>query len=97
MEFAEAVVNECCICVPFRSAPHDPRRPEPVGLAVVACGSRLEETLTMLKSAVLFSQRQLHFHIFAEDDLHAGFRQAVSPNILNIYSLFMVFLWQHKN
>ncbi|XP_067235603.1 glucoside xylosyltransferase 1 isoform X3 [Chanodichthys erythropterus] len=57
---------------------HDDRsRSEPVGLAVVACGSRLEETLTMLKSAVLFSRRDLHFHIFAEDDLHAGFRQAL--------------------
>lgn len=52
-------------------------RLEPVGLAVVACGSRLEETLTMLKSAVLFGRRHLHFHIFAEDDLHAGFRQAL--------------------
>ncbi|XP_048014542.1 glucoside xylosyltransferase 1 isoform X1 [Megalobrama amblycephala] len=52
-------------------------RSEPVGLAVVACGSRLEETLTMLKSAVLFSRRDLHFHIFAEDDLHTGFRQAL--------------------
>uniref|UniRef100_A0A8C1AGR1 Glucoside xylosyltransferase 1 n=1 Tax=Cyprinus carpio carpio TaxID=630221 RepID=A0A8C1AGR1_CYPCA len=53
-----------------RSAPRDP-----LELAVVACGSRLEETLVMLKSAVLFSQRRLRFHIFAEDDLHAGFRQ----------------------
>ncbi|KAK1789745.1 hypothetical protein P4O66_015639 [Electrophorus voltai] len=49
-------------------------RVEPVRLAVVACGPRLEETLTMLKSAVLFSQRALHFHIFAEDELHAGFK-----------------------
>uniref|UniRef100_A0A3B3YMA5 Glucoside xylosyltransferase 1 n=1 Tax=Poecilia mexicana TaxID=48701 RepID=A0A3B3YMA5_9TELE len=43
-------------------------------LAVVACGARLEETLTMLKSAVLFSRKPVHFHIFAEDDLHDGFR-----------------------
>lgn len=50
---------------------------DPVGLAVVACGSRLEETLTMLKSAVLFSRRDLHFHIFAEDELHAGFTHAL--------------------
>lgn len=53
-------------------------RGEPVRLAVVACGPRLEETLTMLKSAVLFSHRTLHFHIFAEDELHSGFRDAVS-------------------
>lgn len=53
-------------------------RAEPVSLAVVACGPRLEETVTMLKSAVLFSHRTLHFHIFAEDQLHSGFRDAVS-------------------
>ncbi|XP_057186419.1 glucoside xylosyltransferase 1 isoform X1 [Triplophysa rosa] len=52
-------------------------RQEPVRLAVVACGTRLEETLTMLKSAVLFSCRKLHFNIFAEDELHVGFRQAL--------------------
>ncbi|XP_007546741.1 glucoside xylosyltransferase 1 isoform X1 [Poecilia formosa] len=46
-------------------------------LAVVACGARLEETLTMLKSAVLFSRKPVHFHIFAEDDLHDGFRNAL--------------------
>ncbi|KAL7867803.1 hypothetical protein SRHO_G00091870 [Serrasalmus rhombeus] len=52
-------------------------RVEPVRLAVVACGPRLEETLTMLKSAVIFSQRALHFHIFAEDDLHSGFKDSL--------------------
>ncbi|ROL48372.1 Glucoside xylosyltransferase 1 [Anabarilius grahami] len=70
--FPAAVCRVDCVTdMPLRS------RSEPVGLAVVACGSRLEETLTMLKSAVLFSRRDLHFHIFAEDDLHAGFRQAL--------------------
>lgn len=49
-------------------------------LAVVACGTRLEETLNMLKSAVLLSKKPLQFHIFAEDDLHDGFRKAVSHN-----------------
>lgn len=49
-----------------------------VRLAVVACGPRLEETLTMLKSAVLFSHQTLHFYIFAEDELHTAFRDAVS-------------------
>lgn len=47
-------------------------------LAVVACGARLEETLNMLKSAVLFSRKPIYFYIFAEDDLHDGFRIAVS-------------------
>ncbi|XP_061474593.1 glucoside xylosyltransferase 2 isoform X2 [Rhineura floridana] len=42
-------------------------------LAVVACGNRLEETLIMLKSAVLFSNRKLKFHIFAEDSLKPEF------------------------
>ncbi|XP_058502134.1 glucoside xylosyltransferase 1-like isoform X2 [Solea solea] len=46
-------------------------------LAVVACGPRLEETLTMMKSAVLFSQKPLHFYIFAEDNLHEGFRHSL--------------------
>lgn len=54
------------------------QRDERSHLAVVACGSRLEETLTMLKSAVLLSRKPLHFYIFAEDDLHERFRNAVS-------------------
>lgn len=52
-------------------------------LAVVACGPRLEETLTMLKSAALLSKKPLHFYIFAEDDLHKGFRNAVSVFSIN--------------
>lgn len=47
-------------------------------LAVVACADRLEEALTMAKSAVLFSIKRLHVHIFAEEQLHAGFVEAVS-------------------
>lgn len=60
-----------------------PSRPEPpMHLAVVACGERLEETLTMIKSAVLFSLRRLYLHIFAEDQLHASFMEAVSRKYL---------------
>ncbi|OXB68099.1 hypothetical protein ASZ78_014560 [Callipepla squamata] len=44
-------------------------------LAVVACGDRLEETLIMLKSAVLFSNRRLCFHIFSEDSLKPEFNK----------------------
>ncbi|XP_064012270.1 glucoside xylosyltransferase 2 isoform X3 [Pogoniulus pusillus] len=44
-------------------------------LAVVACGDRLEETLIMLKSAILFSNRRLCFHIFAEDSLRPEFEK----------------------
>ncbi|KAF6099453.1 glucoside xylosyltransferase 2 [Phyllostomus discolor] len=44
-----------------------------IHLAVVACGSRLEETLVMLKSAVLFSHRKMQFHIFTEESLKSEF------------------------
>lgn len=55
------------------------RRPElSMHLAVVACGERLEETLTMIKSAVLFSVKRLCLHVFAEDQLHTSFMEAVS-------------------
>ncbi|CAG08660.1 unnamed protein product, partial [Tetraodon nigroviridis] len=47
-------------------------------VAVVACGPRLEETLTMLKSAVLLSVKPLHFYIFAEDDLHDSFQNSLN-------------------
>ena len=50
----------------------------PMHLAVVACGERLEETVTMIKSAVLFSVKRLYLHIFAEDQLHASFMEVVS-------------------
>ncbi|XP_061523368.1 glucoside xylosyltransferase 1 isoform X4 [Phycodurus eques] len=54
------------------------RRPQPsMHLAVVACGERLEETVTMLKSAVLFSIKGLQLHIFAEDQLHTSFMEAL--------------------
>ncbi|XP_027899771.1 glucoside xylosyltransferase 1 isoform X1 [Xiphophorus couchianus] len=54
------------------------RRPEAtMHLAVVACGERLEETLTMIKSAVLFSVKRLYLHVFAEDQLHASFMETL--------------------
>lgn len=46
-------------------------------LAVVACGNRLEETLTMLKSALLFSLKRITFHIFAEEPLAPQFTERV--------------------
>lgn len=51
---------------------------EKMHLAVVACGERLEETLTMLKSALIFSIKPLQVHIFAEDQLHDSFKDRVS-------------------
>ncbi|CAN8186273.1 unnamed protein product [Coccothraustes coccothraustes] len=53
--------------------PKEPSSLQCMHLAVVACGDRLEETLIMLKSAVLFSSRRLCFHIFAEDSLKPEF------------------------
>ncbi|XP_030308954.1 glucoside xylosyltransferase 1 isoform X1 [Calypte anna] len=47
---------------------------EKMHLAVVACGERLEETVTMLRSAIIFSIKPLQFHIFAEDQLHKSFK-----------------------
>ncbi|CAL8242223.1 unnamed protein product [Merluccius merluccius] len=56
-----------------------PGRPEAPGvhLAVVACGDRMEETVTMVKSAVLLSAGRLRLHIFAEEQLHSGFRDTL--------------------
>ncbi|XP_072136689.1 glucoside xylosyltransferase 2 [Mobula birostris] len=48
-----------------------------VHLAVVACGDRLEETMTMLKSAILFNIYKIKFHIFAEDVLHPQFESSI--------------------
>lgn len=51
-----------------------------VVLAVVACGDRLDETLVMLKSALVFTQAPLRFIIFAEDDLIESFSEKVNLN-----------------
>ncbi|KAL2091486.1 hypothetical protein ACEWY4_013749 [Coilia grayii] len=47
-------------------------------LAVVACGNRLEETLTMIKSALIFSVKKIKFHIFAEQELSMEFEKGLS-------------------
>ncbi|XP_063071343.1 glucoside xylosyltransferase 2 [Engraulis encrasicolus] len=47
-------------------------------LAVVACGNRLEETLTMVKSALIFSVKKIKFHIFAEEGLSQEFEKGLS-------------------
>ncbi|XP_029948552.1 glucoside xylosyltransferase 2 [Salarias fasciatus] len=51
------------------------RAEEVMHLAVVACGSRLDETVTMIKSAVLFSLKKIKVHIFAEDPLAPQFEE----------------------
>ncbi|XP_072242298.1 glucoside xylosyltransferase 1-like isoform X2 [Leuresthes tenuis] len=62
-------------------------------LAVVACGPRLEETLTMLKSATLFSKKPLRFYIFAEDELHESFRNALEswPTVVRTKFTFAIY------
>ncbi|KAM6438057.1 glucoside xylosyltransferase 1 isoform 3-T3 [Liasis olivaceus] len=52
-----------------------PQPSERMHLGVVACGERLEETITMLRSAIIFSIKRLQFHIFAEESLHSDFRE----------------------
>ncbi|XP_077430194.1 glucoside xylosyltransferase 2 isoform X1 [Vanacampus margaritifer] len=47
-------------------------------LAMVTCGNRLEETLTLVKSAVLFSLKKIKVHIFAEDILIPQFKEKFS-------------------
>lgn len=44
-----------------------------VHIAVVACGDRLDETLTMIKSVLLFSIEKVNLHIFADDELKEKF------------------------
>lgn len=65
---------------PGRTGRYDMKtRPdEKMHLAVVACGERLEETVTMLKSALIFSIKPLHVHIFAEDQLHNSFKDRLA-------------------
>lgn len=41
--------------------------PTEMAIAVVVCGNRSEETLNMIKSALLFTKDHLHFYIFTDD------------------------------
>lgn len=61
-----------------RPATRRKRVEEVMHLAVVACGSRLDETLTMVKSALLFSLKRITFHIFAEDPLAPQFEERLN-------------------
>ncbi|KAF2885656.1 hypothetical protein ILUMI_20507 [Ignelater luminosus] len=47
-------------------------------VAVVACGDRLHETLTMIKSALMFSKAKLNFVIVAEDNLIPSFTEKLN-------------------
>ena len=60
-------------------------------LAVVACGNRLDETLTMVKSALLFSLKKIMFHIFTEDLLAPQFKERVRTSSTPMPEFFF---WQ---
>ena len=51
-----------------------------VTMALVVCGTeaRMEQAITMLKSAVLFTRVKLDLHIFVDDHLQMLFRNKVS-------------------
>lgn len=71
-------------------------RPPIMHLAVVACGERLQEMLTMIKSAVLFSIGHLQLHIFAEDRLHANFTATVRIHaVQSSYCARFIFRAEH--
>ncbi|XP_029358915.1 glucoside xylosyltransferase 2 [Echeneis naucrates] len=70
------------------------RAEEVMHLAVVACGNRLDETLTMVKSALLFSLKKIKFHIFAEDPLAPQFEERLKqwPHAASkfLYSIYPI-------
>lgn len=49
-----------------------------VTICVVVCGDRLDEALTMLKSALVFASRPLQFVILAEQNLIPAFSEKLS-------------------
>ena len=58
-----------------------------IHIAVVSCGDRLEESLVMIKSAVLFSRSHLIFHIFTEPEQRKTIEEQVNVDKIkeNIY------------
>ncbi|XP_028262075.1 glucoside xylosyltransferase 2 [Parambassis ranga] len=69
------------------------RAEEVMHLAVVACGNRLDETLTMVKSALLFSLKKIKFHIFAEDPLALQFKERLNQWPRSVTSRFQYILY----
>lgn len=48
-----------------------------MAIAVVVCGNRSEETLVMLKSALLFTKGHLHFYILTDEAASEKLRNRV--------------------
>lgn len=55
---------------------------QPINISVVACGDRVPETLTLLKSALMFTRSKLYFYIFTEANLKNLFIEQVNVSIL---------------
>ena len=56
----------------------DVNDPDLIHLTVVACGAdRVEETMVMFKSAILFSEKHIHLHVFADDENRPTFVKEV--------------------
>lgn len=56
------------------------RNPVPsdsIHVAIVACGDRAPEAITSLKSFAIFAKQDLHFHVFAEEELHEEFNKEI--------------------
>lgn len=53
-------------------------RDEKVFICVVVCGDRVDESLTMIKSALVFSRRTLHFIVIADPPLMPAFEEKLS-------------------
>ena len=49
-----------------------------VHVAIVACGDRAPEAINSLKSFAILSKVNLHFHIFAEEELHNEFKKSIT-------------------
>ena len=81
--------------VSFRS----PNSPDLIHLTVVACGSdRVEETMVMFKSAILFTEKHIHLHVFADDENRPTFVKEVRSWMLFVclLSFFILMVTARK-
>lgn len=58
-------------------------------LAVVCCGNRVNETMTMLKSAAALSHSSLKMVVFTEEDLKPVFKNMV--NVFYCHTYYVVY------
>lgn len=71
----ETVYSELSISVQETTTESISFKKNDIVVAVVACGDRLRETLTLIKSALMFSKEKLNFVIIAEDALIESFEE----------------------